>query len=62
MRMKVRLIFFTSALPPSSGRKLSRASPFGLTRFNIVVLAGIFRVYRDMRQGVYDEAELERQL
>jgi high-affinity nickel-transport protein len=29
---------------------------------NIVILAGIFRVFRSMRQGVYDEAELERQL
>jgi high-affinity nickel-transport protein len=29
---------------------------------NIVILAGIFRVFRAMRQGNYDEAELERQL
>jgi len=29
---------------------------------NIVILAGIFRVFRSMRQGNYDEAELERQL
>jgi high-affinity nickel-transport protein len=29
---------------------------------NIVILAGIFRVFRSMRNGDYDEAELERQL
>jgi nickel/cobalt transporter (NiCoT) family protein len=29
---------------------------------NIVILAGILRVFRQMRRGTYDEAELERQL
>jgi nickel/cobalt transporter (NiCoT) family protein len=29
---------------------------------NIVILAGIIKVFRVMRQGLYDEAELERQL
>ncbi len=29
---------------------------------NVVILAGIVRVFRSMRRGVYDEAELERQL
>jgi high-affinity nickel-transport protein len=29
---------------------------------NLVILAGIFRVFRSMRDGTYDEAELERQL
>ncbi len=29
---------------------------------NLVILAGILRVFRAMRQGAYDEAELERQL
>jgi high-affinity nickel-transport protein len=29
---------------------------------NIVILAGIVKVFRTMRQGAYDEAELERQL
>jgi len=29
---------------------------------NVVILAGIFRVFRSMRHGNYDEAELERQL
>ncbi len=29
---------------------------------NLVILAGILRVFRSMRRGEYDEAELERQL
>src|SRR5271167_2588778 len=29
---------------------------------NLAILAGIFRVFRSMRQGTFDEAELERQL
>ena len=29
---------------------------------NIVILAGILRVFRSMRDGTYDEAELEAQL
>jgi len=29
---------------------------------NVVILAGILRVFRSMRRGSYDEAELERQL
>jgi high-affinity nickel-transport protein len=29
---------------------------------NLVILAGILRVFRSMRNGAYDEAELERQL
>jgi nickel/cobalt transporter (NiCoT) family protein len=29
---------------------------------NLVVLAGIVRVFASMRRGEYDEAELERQL
>ncbi len=33
-----------------------------IAALNIVILAGIFRVFRLMQQGVYDEAELERQL
>jgi nickel/cobalt transporter (NiCoT) family protein len=33
-----------------------------IAALNIVILAGIFRVFRSMRQGDYDEAELERQL
>ena len=33
-----------------------------IAALNLVVLAGIVRVFRDMRRGLYDEEELERQL
>jgi high-affinity nickel-transport protein len=33
-----------------------------IAALNLVVLAGISRVFRDMRRGLYDEEELERQL
>jgi high-affinity nickel-transport protein len=33
-----------------------------IAALNLVVLVGIARVFRDMRRGLYDEAELERQL
>ena len=33
-----------------------------IAALNLVVLAGITRVFRDMRRGLYDETELERQL
>jgi high-affinity nickel-transport protein len=33
-----------------------------IAALNLVVLAGIAKVFRDMRRGAYDEAELERQL
>jgi len=33
-----------------------------IAALNIVILAGIFRVFQAMRQGTYDEAELECQL
>lgn len=35
---------------------------FLIGALNLVILAGIIRVFRSMRRGVYDEAELERQL
>jgi high-affinity nickel-transport protein len=33
-----------------------------IAALNIIILAGIFRVFRSMRKGVYNEAELERHL
>jgi nickel/cobalt transporter (NiCoT) family protein len=33
-----------------------------IAALNIVILAGIIKIWRSMRQGTYDEAELERQL
>jgi high-affinity nickel-transport protein len=44
------------------GTGISGAFLYLIAAFNIVVLAGILRVFREMRRGVYDEAELEHQL
>jgi high-affinity nickel-transport protein len=41
---------------------LSGGFLFLIAALNLVVLAGIYRVFRDMRRGLYDEAELEHQL
>ena len=44
------------------GTIVSAAFLFLIGLLNLVVLAGIIGVFRAMRQGEYDEAELERQL
>src|ERR1700733_12146398 len=44
------------------GTLVSATFLYLIAALNIVILAGIFRVFRSMRQGEYDEAELERQL
>jgi high-affinity nickel-transport protein len=44
------------------GTVVSASFLYLIALLNIVILAGIFRVFRSMRQGEYDEAELERQL
>src|SRR5271167_145785 len=44
------------------GTVVSAAFLYLIALLNVVILAGIFRVFRAMRQGNYDEAELERQL
>jgi high-affinity nickel-transport protein len=44
------------------GTAMSAAFLWMIAALNVVVLAGILRVFRDMRRGVYDEAELEDQL
>jgi nickel/cobalt transporter (NiCoT) family protein len=44
------------------GTIVSAAFLFLIGLLNLVVLAGIVRVFRSMRRGEYDEAELERQL
>ncbi len=44
------------------GTIISASFLYLIALLNIVILAGIVRVFRSMRQGVYDEAELERQL
>ena len=44
------------------GTLVSAAFLFLIGAVNLVVLAGIVKVFRSMRRGEYDEAELERQL
>ena len=44
------------------GTVVSASFLYLIALLNIVILAGIFRVFRAMRNGDYDEAELEKQL
>jgi nickel/cobalt transporter (NiCoT) family protein len=44
------------------GTSLAAAFLYLIAALNLVVLAGIAKVFRQMRQGSFDEAELERQL
>ena len=44
------------------GTIVSAAFLFLIGMLNLVILAGIIKVFRSMRRGKYDEAELERQL
>ena len=44
------------------GTIVSAAFLYLIAILNVVILAGIIRVFRSMRRGDYDEAELERQL
>jgi nickel/cobalt transporter (NiCoT) family protein len=44
------------------GTVVSASFLYLIALLNIVILAGIWRVFRSMRRGDYDEAELERQL
>jgi high-affinity nickel-transport protein len=44
------------------GTLVSALFLFLIAALNIVVLYGILKVFRDMRSGAYDDAELERQL
>jgi nickel/cobalt transporter (NiCoT) family protein len=44
------------------GTLVSATFLYLIALLNIVILAGILRVFRSMRRGHYDEAELERQL
>ena len=44
------------------GTIVSASFLYLIALLNVVILAGIVRVFRSMRQGVYDEAELEKQL
>jgi high-affinity nickel-transport protein len=44
------------------GTSVSAVFLFLIAALNVVILAGIVRVFRDMRTGIYDEKQLERQL
>jgi len=46
----------------TAGTLVSAGFLYLIALLNLVVLAGIFKVFRDMRRGTYDEAELEAQL
>jgi high-affinity nickel-transport protein len=45
-----------------AGTVVSASFLFLIGLLNMVILAGIVRIFRSMRRGEYDEAELERQL
>jgi nickel/cobalt transporter (NiCoT) family protein len=44
------------------GTSLSAGFLYLIALLNLIVLAGIFKVFRDMRSGAYDEQQLEAQL
>ncbi len=44
------------------GTLVSAAFLYLIALLNVVILVGIIKVFREMRNGTYDEAELERQL
>jgi high-affinity nickel-transport protein len=44
------------------GTSVSGGFLFAIAAINVVILAGIIKVFRDMRRGVYDEETLEEQL
>jgi high-affinity nickel-transport protein len=44
------------------GTIVSASFLYLIALLNVVILAGIYKVFRSMREGTYDEAELERQL
>ncbi len=46
----------------ASGTILSASFLYLIAALNLIVLAGIFKVFREMRRGVYDEDQLEAQL
>jgi nickel/cobalt transporter (NiCoT) family protein len=46
----------------AAGTLVSAGFLYLIAALNLVVLAGIFKVFRDMRRGAYNETELEAQL
>ena len=64
-------VVFGAVVNPSSvyetaggaiGTAISAGFLFLIALLNLIVLSGIFKVFRDMRRGVYNEEELEAQL
>jgi high-affinity nickel-transport protein len=45
-----------------AGTLMSASFLYLIALLNLVILTGIFKVFRDMRSGAYDEAQLEAQL
>ncbi len=68
--MAARAVFGAMVNPSSAyetaggaaGTLVSAGFLYLIALLNLIVLAGIFKVFRDMRSGAYDEAELEAQL
>ena len=46
----------------TAGTLLSASFLYLIAVLNLIVLSGIFKIFRDMRRGTYNEAELEAQL
>ena len=46
----------------TAGTVVSASFLYLIAVLNVIVLSGIFKVFREMRRGTYDEAELESQL
>jgi high-affinity nickel-transport protein len=70
MGVAARMVFGAVVDPQSAyervggvvGTALAGAFLYLIAALNLVVLAGIVKVFRGLRAGAYDEAELERQL
>ncbi len=70
LTLAARSVFHAVVRPPSVfettsgtiGTIVSAAFLWLIAALNLIVLAGIARVFRDLRRGAYDEAELDAQL
>jgi nickel/cobalt transporter (NiCoT) family protein len=68
--MAAKLVFGAMVNPNSTyetvggaiGTSLAAAFLYLIAVLNLIVLAGIFKVFKEMRSGAYDEQELEQQL
>ena len=57
------LVLHQVDLAVEAGDRIAVVGPNGVGKSTLLlVLAGIVRVFRDMRKGIYDEAALEAQL